>query len=132
MQAKEIMNKSLEMKSGKENKQKVQSIIQRRSLFDKLPDEMVLTILSYNDMEDIESTRGWQSKKVQHYTETRSKMEAAKKDNLDNLKWIYEFIGDTDFNYCRSIGNDEFESHYGGILVFDEDGNRILNSATGN
>ena len=121
MQAKEIMNKSLEMKSGKENKQKVQSIIQRRSLFDKLPDEMVLTILSYNDMEDIESTRGWQSKKVQHCTETRTKIEAAKKNNLDNLKWIYDYIGDT-----------EFKSNSKEVFVFDIDGNLIPTSCTGN
>ena len=81
-----LETRRLEM-SRKEKRQKVQDSMQERSLFDKLPDEMVLTILSYNAMEDIESTRGWQSRNVKHCTETRTKIEAAKNNNLDNLKW---------------------------------------------
>ena len=123
MQAKEIIHKSkaLEMESGKDKRQKVQDVMSIRSLFDKLPDEMVLTILSYGEMEDIQSTRGWQSKNVQHCTETRTKIEAAKKNNLDNLKWIYDYIGDT-----------EFKSHSKEVFVFDIDGNMIPTSCTGN
>ena len=48
-------------------------------------------------MEDIQSTRGWQSKNVQHCTETKTKLKAGEDDNLDNLKWIYDYIGDTEF-----------------------------------
>ena len=101
-----------------QKRQKVQNVMPIRSLFDKLPVEMVLTILSYNDMEDIQSTRGWQSKKVQHCTETRTKIEAAKNKNLDNLKWIHGYIGDIEF---KSNSKD----------VFDMDGNRLPNSYTG-
>ena len=53
MQAKEIMNLSLEIENGKKKRQKVQENMAIRSLFDNLPDEMVLTILSYGEMEDI-------------------------------------------------------------------------------
>ena len=90
-------------------------------LFDKLPDEMVLTILSYGDMEDIQSTRGQQSKNVKHCTETRSKLEAARNNNLDNLKWIYGYIGNT---------KSDFEED--DDAKFDEDGNLIPKSCTGN
>ena len=79
-------------------KQKVESTTMR-SLFSKLPDEMVLTILSYGTMEDITSTRVWQSKKVQHFTETITNYEASENNNLDNLKWIYGFIGYTDLTF---------------------------------
>ena len=78
-------------------RQKVQSSISRQSLFGKLPDEMVLTVLSYGEIKDIKRTRVWQSKKVQHCTETRSNFKASENNNLENLKWIYGFIGDTDF-----------------------------------
>ena len=50
--------------------QKVERNIAGQSFFGKLPDEMVLTILSYGEMEDIKNTRLWQSKKVQYWTET--------------------------------------------------------------
>ena len=96
MEANEIKNVS--------KKQKVQSVL-RRSLFNKLPEEMVLTILSYGTMEDIQSTRVWQSKKVQHWTETITNYEASVKKNFDNLKWIYGFIGDMDFNKKMSKRN---------------------------
>ena len=69
----------------------------QKSLFGKLPDEMVLTILSYGEMEDIHNTRVWQSRKVQYYTKTRYNWKAAANNNIDNLKWIYDFIGDTNF-----------------------------------
>ena len=96
-----------------------------RSLFDKLPDEMVLTILSYGEMEDIESTRDWQSKNVQQCTETTLKIKAAKDDNLDNLKWIHGYIGDIEFK-----SNDIWDN----ISEYDDegDGYRIPNSCTGN
>ena len=88
------------MNMGMNKKQKVQSSsTTRQSLFGKLPDEMVLTILAYGEMEDIESTRVWQSKKVQHCTHSRSNFEASYNNNFDNLKWIYDFIGDTDFTH---------------------------------
>ena len=77
-------------------RQKVESM-SRQSLFRDLPDEMVLNILSYGKMEDIQNTRVWQSKKVQRCTETISNIKASCNNNLDNLKWIYGFIGDTDF-----------------------------------
>ena len=73
------------MKSRMTKKQKVEITIS--SLFGELPDEMVLTILSYGEMNDIQNTRIWQSKKVK----------ASENNNLDNLKWIYECIGDTNF-----------------------------------
>ena len=71
------------------------------SLFGKLCDEVVLNILSYCDLDDIQSTRIWQSKKVHHFTETTCKEKAAEKNNLDNMKWIYKAIGDTDFYPCN-------------------------------
>ena len=116
------MNKSkaLEMENGKEKRQKVQNIMSRRSLFEKLPDEMVLTILSYGDMKDIQMTHGLQSKNVQHCTETTSSVEAAKYDNLDNLKWIYGYIGHIEFESYS-----EEDDH-------DDDGNLIPSSCTGN
>ena len=83
----------------KTKKQKIESCISRQSLFGKLPDEMVLTILSYGEMVDIQSTRIWQSKEVQHCTKTISNFEASKNNNLDNLKWIYGFIGDTELTF---------------------------------
>ena len=81
---------------------------QASSVFDNLPDEMVLTILSYSAMEDIQSTRVWQSKTVQNCTTTRVTWEASQEDNLDTMKWIYEFIGDTrlgtyNYLYCGLI-----------------------------
>ena len=90
-----ISKKKIKMKSRMTKKQKVEITIS--SLFGELPDEMVLTILSYGEMDDIQSSRVWQSKKVQHWTDTRSNWEASVNNNLDNLKWIYDFIGDTDF-----------------------------------
>ena len=73
-----IESKALEMNIIKRNKrQKVQNNRLRQLLFGRLPDEMVLTILSYGEMEDIQSTRIWQSKKVQHCTETRSNWKAS-------------------------------------------------------
>ena len=43
----------------------------------------------YNDMEDIKSTRGWQSKKRLSIvrTETRSKLEAAKIYSMCEVGW---------------------------------------------
>ena len=61
------------------------------SLFNGYPDEIVLIILAFGDIKDIQSTRGWQTINVQHCTEIRSKTQAAKNDNLDNLKWTYNY-----------------------------------------
>ena len=36
-------------------------------------------------------------KKVQHCTKTRSNYIPSYNSNVDNLKWIYDFIGDTNF-----------------------------------
>ena len=66
-------------------KQKVQITISRQS------------ILPYGEVEDMQSTRLWQSRKVQHWTKTRSNWKASIMNNLDSLKWIYDYIGDTDF-----------------------------------
>ena len=63
-------------------KQKVEITILRQSLFGKLTDEMVLIILYYGVMEDIQNTRVWQSKKVQHCTETRSNSVASYKKSV--------------------------------------------------
>ena len=71
--------------------------ISRQSLFGRLPDEMVVTILFYGEMEDIQSTRVWQSKLVKRCTKTRSNWKDSINNHLDNLKWIYDFIGDTNF-----------------------------------
>ena len=65
----------------------------------------VLIILSYGTMNDIENTRDWQSENVKHCTETRTKMEAAEKNNLDNMKWIYSYIGDTTFLASTYLDN---------------------------
>ena len=81
----------------------LQRCMSRQSLFGQLPDDMVLTILSYGEMEDIQNTRIWQSKKVQHWTETRSNFEASKLNNFENLKWIYGFIGDMSFTQKSEI-----------------------------
>ena len=70
--------------------------------------------------EDIQSTRGWQSKKAQHCTETIKKLKAAEDNNLDNLKWIYDYIGDIEFK--SNYEEDEY----------DEDGYMIPISCTGN
>ena len=43
-------------------------------LFEGFPDEIVLVILSYGTMKDIQSTRVWQSKDVKHRTGTRLKV----------------------------------------------------------
>ena len=65
---------------------------QRISLFHLVPDEIVMMILSFGTLLDIQCTRGWQSKMVRKYTETRNMIDAAKNDNLDNMIWIYEYI----------------------------------------
>ena len=73
-------------------------------MFGECPDEVVLLILSFCPMKDIRNTRSWQTEIVRHSTETRTKLIAAEYDNLDNLKWIYGYIGDTEFYY----GNGEY------------------------
>ena len=85
------------MNIGMRKRRKVQCHTKRSSLFDFFPDEMVLTILSYGTMEDIRSTRVWQSIKVQQYTETKNVLEATKNNNFDNLKWIHQYIGNKEF-----------------------------------
>ena len=60
------------------------------SLFYKLPDEIFLHLLHYCETDEIENTRAWQSKVVQHCTETRDMIQAVKNGNLDNIKWIKE------------------------------------------
>lgn len=74
-------------------KQKLQGSF-KRSLFGALPDETVLIILSYGTIEDIQSTRVWQSEKVKHFTELTCKIKVAENDNMENMKWVYEDIGD--------------------------------------
>ena len=88
----------------KQKKRKVQRP-PRRSLFGNCPDEMVLTILSYCEIKDIQSTRVWQSKIVRHWTDTTSKLKAARNDNLDNIKWIYGYIEDIEFYGEDSVIN---------------------------
>ena len=67
-------------------------------MFGECPDELVLIILSFCHMEDIENTRVWQTEFARHSTVTKIKLEAAKNDSLDNLRWIYGFnIADTQF-----------------------------------
>ena len=66
-------------------------------MFKGFPDEIVLIILSYGTMKDIGNTRNWQTKNVMHCTETRTKEKAAENDNMDNMKWIYNYIEDTVF-----------------------------------
>ena len=74
-------------------------------LFKGCPDEIVLIILSYGTMNDIRSTRIWQTENVKLCTETRTKEEAAEKNNLDIMKWIYNCIENTTFifktNFCK-------------------------------
>ena len=67
-------------------------------LFGVLPDEMVLSILSYGTIKDIENTRVWQTEKVKECTTTTTMIKAAKNDNLDTMKWIYHYIGKTEFH----------------------------------
>ena len=50
---------------------------------------MVLHILSYGDMDDIQAR--------QILSGTTCKVEAAEKGDLGNMRWIYEDIGDTEF-----------------------------------
>ena len=85
------------MNIGKEKKQKVQHDMKRSLLFKECPDEVVLIILSFCPINDIQSTRIWQTDIVRHSTETTIKLKAAKNNNLDNLKWIHGYIGDTYF-----------------------------------
>ena len=89
------IKKRKDIERGK--KQKVDHGMKRSLLFGECPDEVVLIILSFCPEEDIENTRIWQTGIVRHSTETRIKLKAAKNDNLDNLKWIYDYIGDTEF-----------------------------------
>ena len=93
----EKINLRDEMKKIQVRMEKVEIQPKRRSLFNGCPDEMVLIILSFGDMEDIQSTRVWQTDNVQHCTESICKVGAAANDNLDNLKWIYNCIEDTKF-----------------------------------
>ena len=68
------------------------------TLFRQLPDEMALNILSFCSTEDSKNTRVWQTEIVQRCTTTTCKLEAAKTNNFDAMKWIYNYIGDTKFN----------------------------------
>ena len=58
----------------------------------------VLIILSYGSMKDIESTRTWQTEKVQKWTLTRSKVSAVQNNNIQNMIWIHETIGDKQYS----------------------------------
>ena len=58
--------------------------------FNVFPDEIVLIILSYGTLPDINSTRIWQTKIVQHCTGTNIMKDAIEKGNLNNVKWIWE------------------------------------------
>ena len=91
-------SKSEKMNIGKEKKQKVQHDMKRSLLFKECPDEVVLIILSFCPINDIQSTRIWQTDIVRHSTETTIKLKAAENNNLDNLKWIHSYIGDTEFD----------------------------------
>ena len=88
-----------ETSGGMVKKRKMEIQPKRKlSLFNGCPDEIVLIILSFGTMQDIQSTRVWQTAIVQHYTVTRSKTKAIENDNLDNLKWIYNFVGEKEFS----------------------------------
>ena len=97
-----------------EKKQKVHHGTKRSLLFNGFPDEVVLIILSFCPEEDIENTRVWQTETVRHSTKTRNKLKATRKDNFDNLKWIYDYIGDTEFN--NGSGENGFELNCTGTL----------------
>ena len=62
-----------------------------------IPDELVLIILSFCHLDDIKNARASQTEFVRRSTETTTKMEAARNNNFDNLKWIYGYIKDTKF-----------------------------------
>ena len=86
------------MNIGKKRKKKVDHGTKPRSLlFGECPDEIVLIILSFCPIEDIQNTRIYQTDIVRHITVTNIKLKAAKNGNLDNLKWIYRDIGDREF-----------------------------------
>ena len=114
MQAREITTKSkaLEIIIKKKKDKKEQSISRHVSLFGNCPDEIVLIILSYGTLSDLQSTRIWQSKKVQHCTESILKVKAAEKNNFDNIRWIYRDIGNTMF-----IEPSQFKNNCTGILI---------------
>ena len=62
-------------------KQKVQHDMKQFSfLFGNLPEEMVLSILSYGTIKDIQNTRLWQTEKVKECTTTTTMIEAAKNE----------------------------------------------------
>ena len=82
---------------NKKKRIKVQTILKQKTLFRKLPDEMALNILSFCSTEDSKNTRVWQTKIVQRCTATTCKLNAARINNLDAMKWIYNYIGDTKF-----------------------------------
>ena len=87
-----------ETSGGMVKKRKMEIQPKRKlSLFNGFPDEIVLIILSFGTMQDIRGTRVWQTAIVQHCTVTTTKKKAAKNDNLDNLRWIYNYIEDTKF-----------------------------------
>ena len=95
---------TLKMNERKKNEKKViskrvcvdeyhdEGDMKQESIFGVLPDEMVLSILSYGTIKDIENTRVWQTEKVKECTTTTSMIKAAKNDNLDTMKWIYIYI----------------------------------------
>ena len=92
-----------ETSGGMVKKRKMEIQPKRKlSLFDGCPDEIVLIILSFGTIKDIQSTRVWQTVFVQHYTVTRSKTKAIENANLDNLKWMYNFVGDTKLKWNDS------------------------------
>ena len=82
----------IDMNIERMKKIKVSKSSYRRSLFDQFPDEISLTILSFCAMDDIKSTRGWQTDIVRSCTATTSKLEAARLNSLDTLKWIHGTI----------------------------------------
>ena len=95
-----------ETSGGMVKKRKMEIQPKRRlSLFNGFPDEIVLIILSFGTMQDIRGTRVWQTAIVQHCTVTTNKTKAAENDNLDNLKWIHNCIGDTEFSIDYLILN---------------------------
>ena len=88
-----LKKKKKKVKIHQEEEEVIPQIIMP-SLFDIIPDELMLIILSYGTMEEIQNTRVYQSTKIQQHTETMSSWAACQNNNLDNLKWIFGRTGD--------------------------------------
>ena len=81
------------------------------ALLENLPDDMMLIVLQFGNMEDIQHTRDLQSKAVQHRTVCVDMEKAIRAYNLSNMKWIKERLDTGNIPWHKGI-------HIGKFLFF--------------